>query len=178
MGDDSNSENNFVVYEYKDITVDRDMESIYMDSYQSFGWTLDNTSSIPLGLSGSVTMKFKRDRKIRNKAELTRLQRQFDSHINEISDMERSKTSSAAIVSYTIGLIGTAFLGGATFSYLGGLIVLCIVLAIPGFIGWILPYFLYNSNYAKKSAKVMPLIDSKYDEIYEVCERANSLLGH
>ena len=82
------------------------------------------------------------------------------------------------IAALIVGLIGTAFLAGATFAYLGGLVVLCIVLALPGFAGWIFPYFLYNSAYAKQSAKVDPLIENKQDEIYEVCERANALLGY
>ena len=176
VSDTTNNESNFIGYEYKDITTNRDMESIYVDSYQSFGWKLNNRSSLPFGLS-SVTMKFKRDRKIRNKAELTRLQRQFEACVNDIDSMEKSKASSASIVAYTVGLIGTACLGGATFAYLGGMIALCIILAVPGFIGWILPYFLYNSTYAKKTAKVTPFIEGKYDEIYEVCERANSLLA-
>jgi hypothetical protein len=168
---------NYVGYEYRDVTVDREIESLYVDSYQSFGWTLENSASAYLGLS-TVSMKFKRDRKIRNKAELTRLQRQFDSCVNDITRMESSRASSASIVAFTVGIIGTAFLAGATFSFLGSMIVLCIILAIPGFIGWILPYFLYKSTYAKKQAKVAPFIDGKYDEIYEICERASSLLAN
>jgi len=173
MSEDGKS--NYIGYEYRDIAVDREMESLYVDSYQSFGWTLENKAQLPLGLS-RVNMKFKRDRKIRNKAELTRLQRQFDACINQIEKMESSKASTASVVAFTIGIIGTAFLAGSVFSFLGNLIVLCIVLAIPGFVGWIIPYFLYNSTYAKKTAKVAPFIDGKYDEIYELCERASSLL--
>lgn len=167
----------FVGFEYRSITADRNMELMYIDGYQNFGWVLDDTSAPQAGLN-SITLKFKRDRKIRNKAELTRLQRQFDACINEIQSMEKSKAAKASIVAFTTGLVGTAFLAGATLSFLGGLIVLCIILAIPGFIGWILPYFLYNSAYAKKTAQVAPLIDSKYDEIYEICKRANELLGN
>lgn len=166
--------NSYIGYEYKEIAVSRDMESLYADSYENFGWKLES-STPTLGIN-NVSMKFKRDRKILNKAELTRLQRQFDSCVREITDMEKSKAASASIVAYTVGLVGTAFMAGATFSYLGGFIVWCIVLAIPAFIGWILPYFLYNSTYAKKAAKVAPLIEEKYDEIYEVCEKANHLL--
>ena len=167
----------FVGYDYRDITVPRDMESMYADGYQNFGWILDTTSTPFTGLN-NITLKFKRDRKIRNKMELTRLQRQFDACVNEISGMERSKAASASIIAYTIGLVGTAFLAGATFAVLAPNIVLCIILALPGFVGWILPYFLYKQYYAKKSAQLAPLIDNKYDEIYEICERANSLLGN
>ena len=168
---------NFIGYEYRDITVDRSMEAMYVDGYQNFGWVLDSAAGLPVGI-GSVTLKFKRDRKIRNKAELTRLQRQFDADVNEITTMEKSKGDSATIVAFIVGLIGTAFMAGSVFAVVGGLIMLCIILAVPAFIGWILPYFLYKSTYAKKAAKVIPLIDGKYDEIYEVCERANNLLGN
>ena len=177
MTDKNSNGKNFIGYEYRDITVERNMEAMYVDGYQNFGWQLDNVSSLPAGL-GSITLKFKRDRKIRNKAELTRLQRQFDADVNEITTMEKSKGDSAIIVAFTVGLIGTAFMAGSVFAVVGGLIMLCIILAVPAFIGWILPYFLYKSTYAKKAAKVMPLIDGKYDEIYEVCERANNLLGN
>ena len=167
----------FIGYEYREITVDREMESVYADGYRNFGWILENASAPLIGLAG-VTMKFKRDRRILNKAELTRLQRQFDSGIKEIMNMERSKASSASIVAFTVGVIGTAFMAGSVFAVVGGHIPLCIILAIPAFIGWILPYFLYNSTYAKKTTEVTPLIEGKYDELYEVCERANSLLMH
>jgi hypothetical protein len=165
----------FIGYEYRDITVSRELESLYADGYQSFGWKAESAATPFVGF-GSVTMKFKRDRKIRNKAELTRLQRQFDACINEILSMEKSKESSAFVKAMTVGLIGTAFIAGATFSFLGGIIPLCIVLAVPGFVGWILPYFLFNSTLAKRAAKIAPLIEGKYDEIYEICERGSKLL--
>ena len=175
---ENNANNNpFIGYEYREITINRDLESMYADGYQNFGWALDTTSKPRVGIN-NITMKFKRDRKIRNKAELTRLQRQFDSYASEITSMEKSKATSASIIAYTIGLVGTAFMAGSTFAVLGGFIALCIVLAIPGFLGWILPYFVYNFTFAKRAVKVTPLIEAKYEEIYEICERANSLLGN
>jgi len=179
MHEVASNENGFVGYEYRDITVEREMESMYVDGYQNFGWVLDKTSTPQIGLN-NITLKFKRDRKIRNKMELTRLQRQFDACVSEIMGMEKSKAVGASIAAYSVGLVGTAFMAGSVFAIVAPqpLIVLCIVLAIPAFIGWILPYFLYQSSYAKKTAKLAPLIDGKYDEIYEVCERANSLLGN
>ena len=177
MSEYTPTDNSFIGYEYRDVTVSREMEPLYADGYRNFGWKLNDTST-PFVSSGYVTMKFKRDRKIRNKAELTRLQRQFDACVNEINSMERSKETSAFITAMTVGLIGTGFIAGATFAYLDSLIALCIILAMPGFVGWILPYFLFNSTKAKRAAKITPLIEGKYDEIYEICERANSLLGN
>jgi len=170
------NKNDFVGYEYRDITVDREMESIYVDGYQNFGWVLYKTSAPQVGLN-NITLKFKRDRKIRNKMELTRLQRQFDACVSEITGMEKSKATNASIIAYSVGLFGTAFMAGSVFAVVATppLIILCVILAVPAFIGWTLPYFLYKSSYAKKAAKLTPLIDSKYDEIYEVCERANNI---
>lgn len=170
------NENNFVGYEYKNLTTKQGMESVYADGYRNFGWQME-TSSIPEHSLGSVSIKFKRDRKILNKAELTRLQRQFESCVGEIESLEHSKTIGASITAITIGIIGTAFMALSTFSYLGGMLPLMIILAVPGFIGWIIPYFCYNAMQRSKGSKISPLIDKKYDEIYEVCEKASGLLA-
>ncbi|ASA21531.1 hypothetical protein [Paenibacillus donghaensis] len=176
MSEITRNESNFVGYEYKDITVKRKMESVYVDGYNNFGWTLEGTSTSVQNV-GSVTMKFKRDRKIRNKVELTRLQRQFDAAVAEIETLERSKIIGASVVAYVIGVIGTAFMAGSVFANQDDRLTLSIILAIPGFVGWIIPYLLYCSISKKKTNKVAPLIDQKYDEIYEVCEKANALLA-
>ena len=171
-----NNENKFIGYEYKDVNVNRKMENLCLDGYQSFGWKLDGKFPLQSGFT-TANIKFKRDRKIRNKAELTRLQRQFEASVSEIESMENSKTSSASIIAFTIGIIGTALLAGATFAFLSNMILLCIILAVPGFVGWALPYFCYKAAYEKKVAKVTPLIESKYDTIYEICEKASGLVG-
>lgn len=176
MSEITKNEKNFVGYEYKDITVNHDSESVYTDGYPHFGWTLEGTST-PFQKVGSVTMKFKRDRKIRNKAELTRLQRQFDACVTEIEKLERSKIIGASSVAYVIGIVGTAFMAGSVFAYLANMLPLTVILAIPGFTGWIIPYFCFSGIRKKKTDKVTPFIDKKYEEIYEVCEKANTLLA-
>ena len=111
MSENTNNGSNFIGYEYRDITIDRNIEAMYADGYQNFGWMLDNTSTPHAGLN-SNTMRFKRDRKIRNKAELTRLQRQFDACANEITSMEKSKAASASIVAFSVGTDRNRFYGG------------------------------------------------------------------
>lgn len=176
MSEDRNNENGFVGYEYKDVTVGRQLEPIYTDGYENFGWKLEN-SGVSLDPT-SVTLKFKRDRKLRNKAELTRLQRQFDACANEVLTLERSKVTTASAVAYTVGIVGAAFMAGAVFSYLASMIPLMIILAIPGFAGFVLPYFLFARVRKTKAGQVTPLIDNKYDEMYGVCEKASALLGN
>jgi hypothetical protein len=169
------SENGYIGYEYKDVTVKRSMEAIYADNYPQFGWKLESilTTVNPY----YVTMKFKRDRKIRNKVELTRLQRMFESYVREIDRLEKSKVVAASTVAYVIGVVGTGFMAGAVFSYLANMIPLSIILAILGFAGWILPYFCFLRIRDKKTSEVSPVIDQQYGAIYAVCEKANSLLS-
>ena len=175
MNEYKKDDKGFVGYEYSEVTVSQSMESVYADGYRNFGWELEG-SSVPVGGVSSVKLKFKRDRKYRRSAEITRLQRQFDSCANEIVAMERSKGIGASTAAYVIGVLGTACMAGAVFAYLGSLIPLMILLAIPGLAGWVIPYFCYVAIRKKKCSQVDPLIDKKYDEIYTVCEKANGLL--
>ena len=125
-------------YEYKTVQVEKELFSFYLDSYQCFGWVQDE--NIPLSSSdGLKSIKLKRDRKIANKMELTRLQRNFEACMNEIRLLEKSKTTAACIYAITAGLIGTAFMAGSVFSITAPTphIILCILLAIPGFAGWV-----------------------------------------
>ena len=132
----ANPEHGFVGFEYLEVSAKRSMESMYVDGYRNFGWEFEGASAQEAG-SGAVRLKFKRDRRIPSKAELTRLQRQFEACALEIEALERSKTTAAAIAAFTIGLAGSAFLGGAVFAYLNGLLPLMVILAVPGFLGWI-----------------------------------------
>ena len=166
----------FISYEYREMTVSRDMESVYADAYPHFGWILDGSGPAYIGLS-VTNLKFKRDRKIRNKAELTRLQRQFESNAREIEKLEQSKTTTASIAAFSIGLAGTAFMVASVFAVLAAMIPLCIILAIPALVGWALPYFSFTRLTAKRTETVSPLIDQQYDSICEVCEKAHALLA-
>lgn len=140
-------ENNFVGYEYQNVNVKRSMVSIYADGYKNFGWELEGTAEEPGKLAmDTVTMKFKRNRKIANKVELTRLQRNFDACVSEIVSLEAAKHLKASAVASAIGIIGTAFMAGSVFAVTSGKIIACIVLAVPAFIGWILPYFLFKNQ--------------------------------
>ena len=167
----------FVGFEYKDITVSRSMGSVYADGYANFGWTLDEMDdSCDTQDAKSVRMKFKRDRTVVNKAELTRLQRQFEASAEEITSLERGKATTATIAACSVGVAGAAFIGGSLISYLNGVLPLCIVLAVPGLLGWAISPLLYSKIKHDKTAKLTPLIEQKYDEIYATCEKANGLL--
>lgn len=166
----------FTGYEYRNITVKKSMQSVYADSFGSFGWIAEGIGEA-VGKVDSVVMKFRRDRKIRNKSELTRLQKQFEACTAEIVSLEKSKVTKAAGIAYAVGVIGCVFMAGAVFSVIAGNIPLCAIFAIPGFLGWIAPYLIFRSISGKRTEEVNPLIDQKYDELYSVCEKANALLN-
>ena len=163
----ANPEHGFVGFEYLEVSAKRSMESMYVDGYRNFGWKFEGASAQEAG-SGAVRLKFKRDRRIPSKAELTRLQRQFEACALEIEALERSKTTAAAIAAFTIGLAGSAFLGGAVFAYLNGLLPLMVILAVPGFLGWIAPLLLLSEDSAAQGGA---------DRAHHRAEKRRDLLG-
>lgn len=175
--DNLRAQREFTSYEYKELNVKEDKVSFYLDCYENFGWQQDENFP-PQENGGIVTLKLKRNRKLINKVELTRLQRHFEADMEEIDSLENSKTSTAMIASLSIGIVGTAFMAGSVFAVTATppIIWLCILLAIPAFAGWILPYFVYKRMKADRTQKVKPYIEEKYDEIYEICEKGHSLL--
>lgn len=169
--------NPFIMYEYKEISVPSEQASMYMDCYENFGWETDE-KIIMTRESRMTTIRMKRNRKIINKMELTRLQRHFEACAAEINELEKSKTSVATIWALVIAVIGTAFMAGSVFAvtHQPPLYLLCIVLAVPAFLGWIFPLYVYRRKTKIQTEKVQPLIEAKYDEIYEICQKGNALL--
>lgn len=168
---------NYIGYEYKEIRTDSRNISLYLDSYECFGWNIDEATEQVTESRLSV-IHLKRDRKIMNKQELTRLQRNFEDCMNQIDTLEKSKASKATMAAIIIGIIGTAFIAGSVFAVTANppIIWLCIVLAIPGFIGWTIPIWAYKYMINKRMRIVTPLIEEKYDEIHEICEKGSRLL--
>lgn len=97
-----NKENNrFIGYEYKQVVAEPGQISFLIDGYMNFGWEIDeNVQDIRMEYYGSHTkshhhrksiIRMKRDRKIINKMELTRLQRNFEAYVEEIRHLEKEK---------------------------------------------------------------------------------------
>ena len=183
MDNAGRQQRNFVGYEYKELLTEDSRFSFLLDGYENFGWELDENlpenreSRNPVTQQKKV-LRLKRNRKIVNKMELTRLERNFEACVNEIDKLEKEKTSTATVYALVLGIIGTAFMAGSTFAVTAQppSYILCIILAVPGFLGWIFPYFLYKKTVGKQTERVTPLIEEKYDEIYEICEKGNKLL--
>lgn len=180
MEDTGRQRKNFVGYEYKEIVAESSRLSFLLDGYECFGWELDEkrTASKTPSYPKKEILALKRNRKIINKMELTRLQRNFEACVKEIETLEKSKTSAATIYALAVGITGTAFMAGSVFAVTAQppCIILSILLAVPAFAGWIIPYFLYRRIAGRQTEKLELLIEQKYDEIYEICEKGNKLL--
>lgn len=174
-------DNNFVSYDYTQITVDKNMESIYIDTYENFGWEL--TESQLNAKSGQTlnnrTLYFRRNRKINNKNELNKLQRKVDICFSNIKNLEKKKNSSAMITSFSIGFLAIVFISLSVFAITGYLNVNIVFSTILGIIGiglCIPPYFVYKDISKKKSNEIEPLIDKAYDNLSDICEEAHNLI--
>lgn len=177
MNETGKDAGNFIGYEYKEATVPNQQAALYMDAYENFGWK--NDERFPeAGNKPTVSLHLRRNRKIVNRMELTRLQRNFEGSMHEIELLEKSRTSMPCAAALAVGLAGTVFITGAVFSAVAAppRILLCILLAIPGFTGWVLPYFLFKKLVRKRNDIVNPLIEQKYDEISELCRKGSNLL--
>lgn len=170
-------QSSFTAYEYKEVTVEHENASLYLDCYESFGWQQDENFP-PKETGGKVTLKWKRSRKLVNRVELTRLQRHFEANMEEIRALEASKTSTATIWALAVGLLGTAFMAGSVFAITAATphVLLCAVLAVPAIAGWIAPYFVYQKVKHQKTRQVEPFIEAKLEEVYTLCEKGQSLL--
>jgi len=170
------SKSDYIGYEYKILTVDCKQASFYTDAYANFGWALDE--SLPIKQHcGTVTIKLKRDRKTINKTELTRLQQHFEACADEINILEKSKTRMATVLSIIVGIVGTVFMAGAVFAVVNEppIIWLCALLGVPGLVCWALPLRVFKAAVTKRTAEITPIIEQKYDEIHDICEKGNSI---
>lgn len=161
----------YVAYEYKEIEAKGEREALLTDCYQSLGWEAEKEAS-----AGKIMLR--RSRKIMNKAELTRLQRNMEACVAEIDALQKQKSTKASIISLILGLLGAAFMAGSVFAVTSNppVVWLCILLAVPAFTLWVLAPVLYPRMVARRTTEMNELIEQKYDEIYTICEKGSKLL--
>lgn len=157
-------------YDYREITVKNSMVSLYKEAYRRFGWVLISDEK-----NQHTTLRFRRERMIRNKAELTRLQRNFDACVEELSELEEAKTDTASKAGFGVSIVGSLFLCCSVLLSVASEMAVSILVAIPGVLGWLSPGFLYKLISKKKTEEMEPLIEQKYDEIHRVCQKADGL---
>lgn len=173
MGEDKKRD--FIAFEYKEIVASGEQASVLIDCYASFGWEIDPRTE---GRNTGNQIMLRRNRKIINKTELTRLQRNFEACLGEIKTLEYSKTARACAVALSIGIVGTGFMAGSVFAVTAKppIVWLCVLLAIPALSLWLLAPLAFKRLAVRQSKDIEELIEKKYDEIYELCGKGSELL--
>lgn len=179
----------FVAYEYLSINVKSDKEPLYIDCYENFGWILINNSALVdnedyyinnynISPNKLINLKFKRDRRIKNKVKLLSLQRKLETSLKELEKLEREPMSLGMAWSMVVGVIGTIFMALSVFAIIAPtpLYIPSILLGIVGIVGWILPYFVYLKVKGNKEQDNTALIEEQYNTIYDSCEQARKLI--
>ena len=167
----------YIGYEYRELTLPEERASFVLDGYESFGWVPDPNR--PARVRGHrVTLYLKRDRKILNKMELTRLQRHFEACLAQADRLKKAPGQAASLWALLTALLGTAFMAGAVLAvtHQPPLYSLMVLLAVPGFAGWILPLLVHRQVLRRRTEKTRSLLDAQYDQIYQLCEKGHALL--
>lgn len=170
----------YVAYEYLTIQVDRDLEELYKDTYRSFGWTIETTTGMLSGGApnpNTVTLKLKRNRRLRNRPLVSELQRKAEDALTMIRDLEKSRTGTPLAASLAVGIVGSGFLAGSVFAIDADMWLLAIPLGAIGLLGWLAGYLVHGQVKASKTAQTAPLINEQYEIVYDTCEQASRLLG-
>ena len=166
-------EKEFIAYEYKEVIINKKRLDLYLDCVINLGWEVTNKENH----LGKIKLHLKRNYKINNREEVLKLEKDFEEKFNLLEKINNEKYDLGLMISLTVGLIGTACLAGATFSFLASKIALMIILAIPGFVGWFLPYFINKKINNKNLVKVEQKNTELKNEIYSSMEKAFSLLN-
>lgn len=181
----------FVAYEYLSINVISDKEALYTDCYENFGWRLTNSNNSLVdkddyyinnsNINGNrlVNLKFKRDRKIPNKAKVISLQKKCENGFKELNRLEKEPSSKGTFYAVVCAVIGTIFLTISVLciTSIKPIYFLGMIIGIIGLIGWFMAYPIYKKIKLKQEEINTPLIEEQYNIIYDSCEQAQKLLN-
>lgn len=172
-------EKDFMSYEYRTKTVKAKDQTRAIDMYEAFGWEV--TATAP-AVVDSVVISLKRDRKLKHKLELTKLERQAEDTFETINGLHRAKTKGASIFAYVFGVIAALiFGGGMCLVMLNTNSIQAIVGGVAlGVIGLVLcgvNYRIYSRLAAKKTKQLLPVIDDNEDKFANLLEKGNDLLN-
>lgn len=171
-------EKDFVSYEYATRTVKAKDQTRETDRYEAFGWEVTGTA--PTGWD-SVTLSLRRDRKLKHKQELARLERQSEAITATIDGLERSKTFGASVFACLFGVVAALVLGG------GLCLTMLIEESLPALVGGIalgivgivlcgVNYPIYQKIAEKKTAQLLPVIDDNEEKLANLLEKGSELL--
>ena len=193
----------FVAYEYKNITVKRESASMYEDCMSNFGWELMDESfsgfvsgeSISNQIAGAassfasavsipaqavsnieIVQKYRRDREIKKNHEIALLEKECEQALAAIGGITKKDQAWTMGTSLGIGILGTVFLGLAVYNFVFSHLVLGILFALVGIVGWAIGFFANIKGGKSRAAASDSKVQDQIDIAYGACERAHALL--
>lgn len=167
-------EKQFIGYEYQERVVEKKYEPVYLDAYPNFGWVIDQHHKSTQN-PNNIMLHMKRNRDLVNRIEIKRLENKFQATMNEIIKIEKRNQLIPTIQACLVGLFGTALIVGGFFIHSVSSLYLSLLFGLVGFIGWVLPYFIYKTQFEKRTHHNQDSVESKYDAIYDLTKRAHQL---
>lgn len=167
-----------LTYDYITVETDNGSAPKIADCYKALGWELINSSE---NYDFFTVLNFKRNRKIKNKDQLNKLQVKLDDAFTGIGVFENKKTISAMIISLIIGFSGALILAGglslcilnpAIWSIIAGSLLIA-----SGICVCCLNLLIYRKISAKKTAAMNASIQQKREEIDLLCKEAQKFLS-
>lgn len=171
-------EKNFTAYEYKTETVRVKDRAKAVDIAEAFGWEAVETGK---AIGANCTVTFRRDRKIRHRQELTRLEKKAAEAKATLDSLEKSKTFSAKVFGWIFGVFSTLVAGGGMSLVMQsegnvGNMVAGILLSVAGIILCCVNYPIYNKIALKKTRETAAAIDAGEEALANIMEQGNDLL--
>lgn len=162
-------------YEYARTTVSSDLVTVTLDCYENLGWELTGSKVSQTGVS--TVLSFRRSRKVRNKAQLVKIQRTMDDLIASIARLEGEKTRRARMRALSLGTVSALVLGvGMCLTMVWDAMVPGIIVGMIGIAGCVAVWLLYRATVRSETARVAPSIEAAYDSLATACEEAQTVL--
>lgn len=158
--------------EYLEVLINPKIAQLCRQCYETLGWEIiSSTTGINLDI-----LRMKRSKKIKNRVELCKLQRECEDALIKLEQLEKIKNSKEKRTAIMSSLIGVTFLIGTVITYSFNIYFVSIVFAALGIVGWGIAFLLYKRYILKNENKIKQEINESYDIIYQVCEKAKQLV--
>ena len=174
------------IYEYLSKDVKIDLEENYINCYSNFGWIpINNNGKRDYYLNSNpnpyfVNITFKRSRRISQKDELQKLQKECENAIKEIDKLEKMPNSIGMVYSLTVGVLASICIAICIYSlfFCESIIwPLVIIFGMIGIIGIVLPYFIYKKIKEDKEIENKSKIKKAEEIIFDTCDKARKILS-
>ena len=156
------------------------MEAMTTDAYNNLGWEVTSTTMADMNLN-YVNISLKRDRKVKDKQELIKLQSKIDKALYDIEKLQKQMKMAGRCESLSVGVVGALTFGGGmsmtmllsgTAFLVGGIALGCIGVGIS-----LLAYKVYKKIQDKKLVVLEPKHQTELDKLSSLCEEANALIA-